>query len=302
LVMIFALLSVGFFLIGGVSGLLAIVLAKTGQRASVCLRAAGGLLALGLLAAIAVPNFVRARTLALQNNAGLQEFHAATTDLRARAVASLNGSDKRPVDLQPFQQSLDRAAEKTSGDTAAMLKGSAAYLKRLQPYAAAYEQASRELVSAKVVATRTLVQRGQIPERKAIVTKFMQANTALKNYVLQGETNYRQELEAFQLSPDQKEAAVNGFRKAFGPQARLLAEIRDADDRMGHAMLGVLDLFDTNWGLWHYDQSADVLRFDASATLGQYKAFMAEIHQAGTDQATAQKRLAAIVSHSPSTL
>ena len=294
--LIFGFVSVGFVAVGVLSGLLAIVTAKAGERASVVLRAGGGLVSVGLRAASAVPNFVRARTLALQDQAALQDIRAVSSDLRARAVASLNSSHPQPVDAQPLQQSLDRAAAKTSGDTAAMLKGTSAYLQRLQFYKTAYEQALRELTSAKVLTTRTLVQRDQIQGRKAIVTKFMRANDDVKAYVSQGETNYRKELASFQMSATEREAAIRGFRQSFGAQVPLLLEIRNADDRMGNAMLGVLSLLDDNWDRWRFDDNTGKVRFEDNAAVNQFNAFMTQIRQAAADQAAAQKRLAAAMS------
>jgi hypothetical protein len=120
--------------------------------------------------------------------------------------------------------------------------------------------------------------------------------------VLQGESNYREELAAAGVAPAQTQAAVNGFRRSLAAQSPLMANIRVADDRMGRAMLGVLDLFDTHWDQWSYDASAGVVRFQNNAALGQYNALMAEIKQAGADQAAAQKRLAALMNKSTTSL
>jgi type II secretory pathway pseudopilin PulG len=302
LLVIASLAVAGFCIVGAVLGVLAIVLAKPGQRGSVFLRASCGLVLLGLLVAIAVPNFVRSRTLALQRKQAFEEVHTAAVDLRSQAVAALTNAQTGGVDAQQLRQSLSRAEEKSSGETAALLKGNRLYLERLQSYQEAYARAANELTAAKVLAAANLTQRGQINSRKALVQKFLDANDACKTFVLQGESNYREELAAAGVAPAQTQAAVNGFRRSLAAQSPLMANIRVADDRMGRAMLGVLDLFDTHWDQWSYDASAGVVRFQNNAALGQYNALMAEIKQAGADQAAAQKRLAALMNKSTTSL
>ncbi len=294
--------AVALALLGFVAGLVALVSARPGQRGAVYIRAGAGLGLLGLLGAIAVPNFVRARSAALQNQAALQEVQTAANELRARAVASFNGGDKRPVDGGQLQQSLNRAATRASGDTAAMLKASAAYAQKLQALKTAYERASQELVSAKVLATRNLAGPEQLQARRAVVRKFLAANEALKTHIQQSEANYRKELAGFQLPAEESESAVRAFRKAYGLQGPLLLEIREADERIGNATLAVLNLLEANWGRWSYDETAGVLRFDDSSVIGQYKDLMAQIRQAAAEQRAVQQRLAAVMSRTSSAL
>jgi hypothetical protein len=299
---IFGLVDIGFGLFGVLAGILAIALAKPGQRSTVIPRAVIGLFLLSFLVAIAVPNFVRARAVALQNKQAVAELHTAVRDFRAQAVASLTNGEGGAVDSQRLQRSLSRAAEISSGETAALLKGSQLFVTRLQGYQHAYEQAARELVAAKVLTARTIQQRAQIQERKVLVQKFLDANDAFKTFLLQSESNYRKELAAFEISPAQTEAAMAGFRKNSGLQSPFMVDIRQADDRMGHAMLEVLNLYDSQWGQWRYDAGAGLVRFQDRTAVGEYNAFMAEIKQASADQAVAQKRLAAAISQSGSPL
>jgi hypothetical protein len=292
----FSFVAAGILFVGVIAGILAIALAKAGQRSSVLVRAGCGLLLMGLLAAIAVPNFVRARTLALQNKQALSELHAAAADLRAQTAASLTNGEGGAVDARHLQWSLKRAAERSSGETAALLRGSQAFVTHLQSYQQAYERAAGELLAAKVLAASTLQQRAQIEDRKALVHNFVDANDAFKTFLQESESNYGKEFAALDVSSSQTEAAIAGFKKAWAAQRPLLVKIREADDQMGRAMLGVLDLFNSQWGKWRYDAAASLVRFQDRTALDQYKALMAEIKQGRTDQAAAQKDLLAVMS------
>ena len=114
----------------------------------------------------------------------------------------------------------------------------------------------------------------------------------------QSDSNFRKEMAAAGTSPAQTEAALKGFHRNWDAQAPLILCMREADDRLGHAMLGVLNLFDTQWGRWSYDASARLVRFQDRTALGQYNALMTDIKQTGIDQAADQKRLAAVLSQS----
>ena len=183
-----------------------------------------------------------------------------------------------------------------------MLRASQNYLQHLQSRQRAYESATRAMSAAKVLSAANLEERSQLQDRRTLVQNFLSANAGLKTAVQQGETNYRAELTAFDISPQQKQAAVAGFMKSYSAQAPLLITIRDADQRMGQAILGVLDLFDSQWGHWHYDASSRLVRFEEAKAVTQYNAFMADIKHAGVDQAAAQQRLAAVLGRSEQTL
>jgi hypothetical protein len=286
---------VSIVLVGIVLGLLALVMARSGQRGSVFLRAGSGLAISALLIAIAIPNFLEARRKSLANKAVLQNMQAATKELRNEAAKAVEQADGRGVLLERYRDALNQAAKGASGDTSVLMKAMTAYVGRIESQQKAYENVSLELQSAHVLQTSDLVNRAQIADRKATVQKFLDANNSLKTFVSQGAANYRKELVNLKVPPDQIEAAVSGFQKSSGLQVPVVLEIRAADGRMGVAMLGILDLLEANWGRWQFNQISGKLRFDETATLQRYNAYLSEIKQAGTDQAMAQNRLLIIM-------
>lgn len=290
------LADVGLGLLGFTLGILAMLLAAPGQRASVIPRASVGLALLGLLTAIAVPNFLRARTQALEQKQALTQLHSAAADLRARAVVALTNGQFVSADSGQLQRSLSQAAEKSSGETAALLRSTERYLQRMQSLQHAYGLAAKELKEAKVLAAETLQQRDQIQQRTMVVEKFLDANQACKDFIQHCEVNYSNQLAAGGISAAQLQAALNGFRKESAPQVPLVMSVREDDERIGQAMIGVLKLFDTQWGQWNYDATARLVRFQDRTALNQYKALLAEIRQAGTDQEATSKQLATVMS------
>jgi hypothetical protein len=296
LFLIFGAVTAVLFLIGVLSGILAMALAKPAERRSVMLRALCGFALLGLLVAIAVPNFIRARELALRNKQSLRQLSTAVADVRAQAVVALTNGGKTTVDPEPLLESFNQLEKNSSGETAVLFQCTQRFIKRELSYQQTYAQAASDLTAAKVVTVANLERRSQISGRKAVVQKFLDANDALKTFILQSESNLRKELTNADVSAQQTEAALKGFRKTWQPQAQLLISIREADDRFSHELLDMLDLFDSQWGQWRYDTSANVVRFEDGNALRKYKALMAQIKQTSTDQAAAQQRLAALLS------
>ena len=289
-------------LVGIVMGLLALVLAKPGERAGVFARAGVGLGVCGLLIAIAVPNFIRGRQKALADQAALQDLKSTVSDLRQEASAALKQHDPHAVNLAKLGQSLDRAAKATSGDASIAMRAMHAYLDRIESQQKAYEKVSDELLVASVLQTSNLFNQSQIPPRKAKVQAFLDANNSFKAFIAQGAVNFRKELVNLKVSPEQVEAAVGGFQKTSGPQIPMVLAIRAADDRMGVAMLGILDLLDANWGRWRYNPATGKVRFDDPATLQRYNGYFGEIREAGRDQAMAQNRLSSLIKRPVSSL
>src|SRR5437588_2949808 len=183
LALIIGALGCFIVLVGAVLGLLAIIFARRGERGWVIGRASIGFGITALLLVIAIPNFVRARRNAIANREAFQSVTATANDLRRQTTVSLKKHDLQSVDLSKFEQSLDRAAETTSGDTSAMIKATRAYFQRVQALQLAYEKASAELRSARILVVSNLVERGEIRPREAVVQKFLASNNDLKAFV-----------------------------------------------------------------------------------------------------------------------
>jgi type II secretory pathway pseudopilin PulG len=295
LVLIVAAVAGLSVLVGVILGLLALLLGQPGDRSAVFTRAVIGLAISGLLAAIAVPNFVRARERALASQAALRDMHTTANDLRQQAVAALRQHDTNAISLAGVQRSLDRAANSTSGDTSLVLKATQAYLKDIESRELAYTRAAADLTSAHVLATINLVNRSDIPLRKAIVQKFLDANNRVKTTASWSSALFRDELMNYGLPATRAETAVREFENGYGSQVPLILEIRAADSRVGAAVLGILDLLDSNWGRWHCNTESGRLRFEDPAAARQYNDYLAEVQHAGADQALAQTKLAEVI-------
>jgi hypothetical protein len=302
--------SIIWFAFGGMSfllvlagltmGILALCLSKRGHRTAVVCQSVAGLTLIGLLLALGMSGFLRARAASLARTKSYSDLTAASRDLNDKAIASLNNHQKDTVGLDHFQQTLDHAVENASGSDAQLLKASQAFTARVALLQKNYQQSVQELTAAKVLNTSNLVDRDMIQARRVLVQNFLQSNDELKDFTSHNEEMFRQELTRFNTPPRLIESTLEGFRQTAGARKNILLEIRGQDDTMGQDMLGVLDLLDTNWAQWSFNQSAGRVRFESQTALDRYNALLREIRQTAADQADSQKRLAAIIKQTSS--
>jgi hypothetical protein len=219
---------------------------------------------------------------------------AASKDFARQTAASMK-TNGQAASLARVNQALDQAAKSGVGDTALVAKGTKAYVARVQAIQRAYQDASQNLTAARVLSTSNLLDRDAIQERKAIVQNFLKCNQDLKNFVDRNEENYRAELERLNVTPAVVASSLQGFHTTSAPQIPVIDQIRSDDERIGDAMLAVLDLLDATWGQWTYNQQDGHLRFQSHDQLAQYNTDLKEIQQASTEQATAQKHLAEVM-------
>jgi hypothetical protein len=128
------------------------------------------------------------------------------------------------------------------------MKGTSAYVQKIQTVQASYTRAVDAFSTAHVLRVSDLTARDQLQARKVIVQKFIEANAAVKDLVRHNEETFREELSKQHVSPAGMASALAGFHKPAAAQTPLVLEIRDTDSRMGNATLGVLNLLDSNWG------------------------------------------------------
>ncbi len=292
-------LSIAVAGIGSTLGILAILLMKQGGRAGIVVRSVAGLVITGLLAAIAVPNFVRARTAALARIDAAKELRLATKNVQNEVAANLTNHTPSSQAVEHFQEKLDEAAAKSTGEDAVMIRAAQSYLRQVQAAQADYQKALQELTAAHVLATSNLVSHPQIHDRELIVHRFLQCNESLSNFVSNSREIFSEELASVHVSKENIDIAVAGFERVAKPQQPLVAQIRGDDGKMGNAMLGVLELLDSHWGHWQYSSTAPHLVFEDREALAHYNSYLADIREAGSDQAAAQTKLASIVQHLP---
>lgn len=249
---------------------------------------------------VAVMIFVVSRAIVAQRNA--MQSRAAWRDVQssanqAQSDLKKNFDPKTGITNADFtesaklQEKLKDASQKLSGDDAVFARVGAEYLERVQSAATNYQTAAATLRAAHVLGQFDSSDKGQIPARREVVQQFMTANTALKEVVMGSEASVRAELTTAKVRDSKIDAYMEGFHSSASTRNALIVKIRQCDERIGHAMLDVLDTLEAHSGKWEADPNIDKIRFQDNAALATYNSDLAIIKQAQQEQLKLQTLL-----------
>jgi len=200
---------------------------------------------------------------------------------------NINGLDR-------VRDKLDSASQTLSGDDALVAKAMSEYLGTMETTAKKYEAAVDDLRATKVLSLETLSDKSQIAGRRQMVQHFLDVNQEFENVVSNSPAIVRADLNALNVSPFKADDALRGFEAKSTPRTPLVLKIRECDDRMGQAMLGILDLLEQNWGKRNYDPVLNQVQFDDPAAQISYRKFLNAIQFAQREQILVQGQLVAL--------
>ena len=201
----------------------------------------------------------------------------------------ITNSDTEAMDRVARQ--LKEASRKLSGDEAHIMEATAKHLGRMRQAMTAYESVTTAMLETNVLGAGTLKEKSQIKERQNLVREFLLRNAELKKTVAESESYIRRDLTLAGVSSAKIEAAMKGFKSEADLRNALILKIRDCDQRIGDATLGVLELLDTHWGKWRYNSDEDTLLFDKTEATDTYNRLVEEVSAAGEEQVKLQGKL-----------
>jgi|GEM_PF-5988217 hypothetical protein len=259
----------------------------------------GSLIVMGLFTS-AVVSVVR---LGIENRRTLLAMRA--TAVRARTDAQENTTEKpeekpapaapaqpqpaAPVPLVPDPSLV--AAPAATPDDAVVSKATSAYLQKILGLTTNYTSAVRALEDPPILNMSTVARREQLIAKKELVKKFLAINEKLEAFVANSDDVYRKELQLAHCTPEKVEATVDAYRRSSQEKNLLALKIRGADQRKGDAMLGIIEVLDSSWGQWKYDQETKRVLFTDGGALRNYLTYREAMDSAVSDQ----KRLQALV-------
>ena len=226
--------------------------------------------------------------------AAREKFHeealAVSPPFAASSSNSGAGTALEAARLAQLRHELERAAQELPGDDERLAKASTSYLARLQARIGEYNRSLRALRQAEILELRTIQTREQLQARRKLVQEFLTANGDYGNFQANAENHFRDELLSQKVSPKAQEQALREFEARMLQRHPLALEIRSADAQWGNAILGIIDLLDTNWGDWAYDPLNEAVTFQDDLNTSRYEAFLDAMDAAAETQTAVQQR------------
>ncbi|MCX6925166.1 MAG: hypothetical protein NT154_18430 [Verrucomicrobia bacterium] len=185
--------------------------------------------------------------------------------------------------VQPVQKAAQPSRAQAKSEDSLVQQAVSSCRQRIQEAATAHAANAKLLQEAKVLDMEQVTQQGQLEAKREVVRKFLASNEAFKSSLVGEEAAFTEELTKLNLSP----ARIASESKAFQSGIRgkeVTIRMRDADQRIGTALLGALDLLEELWGQWSYNKEYDKVQFNPPGALKKYNDFMETIDAASREQ------------------
>lgn len=249
---------------------------------------------IGVLAAIAIPAFYRAREKAQASRAAFKEMDktiAEESDKMAKSIRDGNAVDRNAAADRMKQQLEKSATQFGTPDEAAAARAMAGFISRMQQESALYETAQKKFIAAQTLKFN-FPDRDSIEEHRKITREFLAANAKLTDVLQHSEDLVAAQLDAAHISATTRNATLDGFKKSHGELGPLMMKVRGEDDDLGKTVLTMLDLLDHEWGNWRIDPANGKLVVPDATTRETVNQLLAKVQTIASAQAKDQVALA----------
>lgn len=254
-----------------------------------------GLIINGLLLLVFTTNFINARNKAIANRKGHQEITAAMGSFSTNVAIAFNptnGLDAGTMSKQfsEYSAKLNEASRNMNGNDAIAAQALADCVAKWNETQKELMKSFDEFDPAALMRFKTLSEKEQIEGRRQSLTNFLKVNEDLRSFLLSQTSDLEAELRSRPIPPAERDAMMTGFREARVPIEAKVMEIRDCDKESGEAILKLLDLAESQWGLWHFDQNNKLVFTDGTAAK-EFTALHAQIASLGKKEIQLQEQL-----------
>jgi len=194
-----------------------------------------------------------------------------------QAAAEMRAAQQRAEAARPF-----------------ILEASKLESERLQSLMTAYLAALKSVRQPPLLELTSVTEVKQLQEKKQIVRGFMTSNETLRAFLEHREQNYRDTVGGLGLPVELMDYVMEVYGKTATQPTAIALRMRDDDSRMGTALLGMIEILETNCGKWTYNPTKGRVEFVERAVQEQFLDLKESLDQASLDQMAAQVKLAAI--------
>jgi hypothetical protein len=210
----------------------------------------------------------------------------AATLLVSLACLALPACKQAPDASKTTEQPPKAAQESSaqpSGEDALVQQAASSCWRRIQEAATEHAANAKQVQEAKVLAMNDVTQREQLEAKRKVVRRFLASNEALKSLLVNEEAAFTEALAKLNVPQMRIARESRGFQSGVRDKALIIRK-RDADQLIGSAMLGALDLLDELWGQWNYNKEYDQVQFSPPGALKKYNDFLDALQAAFQEQ------------------
>jgi hypothetical protein len=205
-----------------------------------------------------------------------------------------NAASAAPVTPNADKAEIEAAKQRAQAARPFVLQASEIDKERLQSLITAYSTALQPVPEPPLLDLTSLTGIHHLTQKKQIVQSFLKANDALRSFFEHREESYRETLLKLGLPSEFIESVMQAYRKTAAQPTALALKMRKDDDKMGTALLGILNLLQTNWGRWTFNPAKQKVEFSDHATREKFLDLKEALDQASLEQMACQIKLAAL--------
>jgi hypothetical protein len=105
----------------------------------------------------------------------------------------------------------------------------------------------------------------------------------VKSLLVNEEGVFKEALAKLHVPQERIDSELKTFQSGIRDKAAVI-RMREADQRIGNALLGALDFLDKIWGQWNYNKQFDQVQFSPPGALKKYNDFQEAIDLASREQ------------------
>lgn len=196
---------------------------------------------------------------------------------------TLSGIDKKLAAFEKVEQ------QKSNGLT--LLAGPAIeFLRNEQTSLSNYYVAAKPLVGARLLNMSNVESQDDLERRKALLLQFLDANRAVSNYYQNVESNFRDMATKGGLPNDTVQEQTKSMVTKLNGMSQL-PDIWKNNDRWAKTEFRALDLLESNWEDWAYDDSSRKTVFNKENDRTEFNRIVAEINSIEKERTKLQQQL-----------
>lgn len=194
---------------------------------------------------------------------------------------------------------IERSGDQMPDNERGVVDAATRYLRKIQAGEQQYQTSLDKLPVDNIMQPKTLTNLAQLPVYQAGVSNFMQANEELKVMIANSSELFEQELIRAGLSENMRASALAGFQKSARERNVIVVQIREQDARLGTNLLGLLDLYRSEWGKWEWNEQEEGTTFQEAAATEKFQHIMLDIQELAAEQEEAQGKLVQLGTPTP---
>ena len=193
----------------------------------------------------------------------------------------------KPVGQTP-KTALQASARSKSEDSLVQQAASSCR-QRIQEAAREHAADTKRVQEASVLDMKEVTQREQLETKRAVVRSFQASNVTLKSLLVNEEAVFAEAMAKLDVPPARMQAESKSFQSVI-PNKAAAIRMREAEERIGNALLGALGLLDEIWGQWSYNQDYGQVQFSPPGALKRYNDLQGIIEAASREQKALQEQ------------